>query len=88
MRLIEPGCPKPGKRAGVPPPVGLKWMLRVCFLHASHSQRAFPNTWRSTHLTFIGIRNAEAVYTDDWLGRGLSVIVSNDHILTVIHAAG
>jgi hypothetical protein len=34
------------------------------------------------------IRNAEAVYTDDWLDRGLSVIVSNHHILTAIHAAG
>jgi hypothetical protein len=39
-------------------------------------------------LVGIGIRNAEAVYTDDWLAHGLSVIVSNDHILTVKYAAG
>jgi hypothetical protein len=52
------------------------------------SPAGLPNTGRSTHLTFIGIRNAEAVYTDDWLAHGLSVIVSNDHILTVKYAAG
>jgi len=39
-------------------------------------------------LVGIGIRNAEAVYTDDWLAHGLSVIVSNGHIPTVKCAVG
>jgi hypothetical protein len=41
-----------------------------------------------TVLTFTGIRNGDAVYTDDGLGRGLTVMVSKDRKLTVVHAAG
>jgi hypothetical protein len=41
-----------------------------------------------TVLTFTGIRNGDAVYTDDGLGRGLTVMVSKDRTLTVVHAAG
>jgi hypothetical protein len=41
-----------------------------------------------TLLTFTGIRNGETVYTDDGLGRGLTVVVGKDGTLTVTHAAG
>lgn len=41
-----------------------------------------------TVLGFTGIRQGEALYTDDGLGRGLTVIVGKDHKLTVAHAAG
>jgi hypothetical protein len=41
-----------------------------------------------TLLTFTGIRNGDAVYTDDGLGRGLTVAVGNDHKLTVTHVSG
>jgi len=41
-----------------------------------------------TILTFTGMRNSDAVYTDDGLGRGLTVVVGQDGTLTVIHAAG
>jgi hypothetical protein len=41
-----------------------------------------------TLLTFTGIRNGDAVYTDDGLGRGLIVTVGKDGKLTVAHASG
>jgi len=39
-------------------------------------------------LTFTAIRNGEAVYTDDGLGRGLTVVVTKDGKLVVSHIAG
>lgn len=41
-----------------------------------------------TLLTFTGIRNGDAVYTDDGLGRGLTVTVDKDRKLTVAHVSG
>ena len=41
-----------------------------------------------TPLTFTGIRNGEAVYTDDGLGRGLTVVVGKDRKLTITHVSG
>lgn len=41
-----------------------------------------------TILGFTAIRDGEAVYTDDGLGRGLTVSVGKDETLTVTHAAG
>lgn len=41
-----------------------------------------------TLLAFTGIRDGSAVYTDDGLGRGLTVSVSQDRQFTVSHAAG
>lgn len=41
-----------------------------------------------TLLTFTAIRDGGAVYTDDGLGRGLTVVVGKDNKLTVVHAAG
>ena len=41
-----------------------------------------------TVLAFTGIRQGAAVYTDDGVGQGLTVAVSQDHTLTVTHAAG
>lgn len=41
-----------------------------------------------TVLAFTGVRAGDAVYTDDGLGRGLTVSVGEDDTLTVTHAAG
>jgi hypothetical protein len=41
-----------------------------------------------TLLTFTAIRNGEAVYTDDGLGRGLTVVVGKDRKLTITHVSG
>ena len=41
-----------------------------------------------TVLTFTAIRNGEAMYTDDGLGRGLTVVVTKDDKLIVSHVAG
>lgn len=41
-----------------------------------------------TMLTFTGMRDGSAVYTDDGLGRGLTVAVSKERQLVVSHAAG
>lgn len=41
-----------------------------------------------TLLSFTAIRDGSAVYTDDGLGRGLSVAVAPDRTLTVSHASG
>ncbi len=41
-----------------------------------------------TVLAFTAVRNGEAVYTDDGLGRGLTVSVGKDGKFTIAHAAG
>jgi hypothetical protein len=41
-----------------------------------------------TLLTFTATRDGEAVYTDDGLGRGLTVVVGKDRKLTVTHVSG
>jgi hypothetical protein len=43
---------------------------------------------RCTLLGFTGIRDGSAIYTDDGLGRGLTVSVAPDRSLTVSHASG
>ena len=40
-----------------------------------------------TLLTFTAIRNGDAVYTDDGLGRGLTVVVGKDRKLTITHVS-
>jgi len=39
-------------------------------------------------LAFTAMRNGEAIYTDDGLGRGLTVLVGKDGRLTVTHVSG
>lgn len=41
-----------------------------------------------TLLGFTGIRDGAAIYTDDGLGRGLTVSVAPDRTLAVSHASG
>lgn len=41
-----------------------------------------------TLLTFTALREGAAIYTDDGLGRGLTVSVAPDRALTVSHASG
>jgi len=41
-----------------------------------------------TPLAFTAIRDGSAIYTDDGLGRGLTVSVATDRALTVSHASG
>jgi len=41
-----------------------------------------------TLLAFTGMRDGSSIYTDDGLGRGLTVTVSKDRQVVVSHAAG
>jgi hypothetical protein len=41
-----------------------------------------------TLLAFTALRDGDAIYTDDGLGRGLTVSVAPDRSLTVSHASG
>ena len=39
-------------------------------------------------LTFTDVKDGNAIYTDDGIGRGLTVAISKDHHLTVSHVSG
>lgn len=70
---------------GAPLPVG----PREVALHLQPGGTAeYVADTTCTILTFTGVRNGDAVYTDDGLGRGLTVVVGQEGTLTVIHAAG
>lgn len=43
---------------------------------------------KCTLLAFTALRDGSAIYTDDGLGRGLTVAVGKDGALTISHVAG